>query len=342
MDFTVFKLQFPQGIHIGDGKPDTYTSTSSFLRSDTMYAAITAMLAQLGDLPEGYVPSYTISSLFPYTSIDNEVEYFFPRPITKLPFPETSELIDFRKKIKKLQWIGKDYFERVLMGNSFSIDEIKQGLQGAYFSERLRVFKGMDQRIISTTELRDRVKVPRQGGEDATPFSFEVMRFEEGSGLYFLCSTDGKEDVIKALELLKDTGLGTDKNLGYGHFSYTEDRISIQVPERDCQYAVSLGLITPSDISEWKSWIHDGHNNYSAYSLIKRGGWITTEGFTSFKKGSIYMLKEGSIIQNKQNHEVAGNAFIDLSPISMGWKDMPPVLRCGKSFTLPINIPTDV
>ncbi len=350
MKFSLFRLYFPQGIHIGDDKPDGYAHSESFIRSDTLYAAITSVLAEFGEIPDNYQPEYTVSSLFPFTTMNGNEEYFFPRPQMRIPFPQTDELLDHRKEIKGFKWIGKTYLERILHGKSFTAEEVKNQIQESFFTAQV-----LRDNKIMRAELRERVKIPRERSKDAQPdpFTFEVLHFTEGSGLYFLASESGKNSINLGLSILKDRGLGTDRNLGLGHFSYKSDTMEIEIPE-NYNAGISLGLLLPDSRREWNNWtaeiklFQNGTVVKPGYSLIKRGGWLTYEKAMTFRKGSVYMLEEGSLLnldptlKNQNDPIVFGKSMISLKPKGVDWKELPPVLRCGKSFVLPTKLISDV
>ena len=62
--YTAYLLHFPGPLHIGDVRDD-YGVSLKTISSDTMYAAITATLAKIGEtIPEDGNLGCTISSLF--------------------------------------------------------------------------------------------------------------------------------------------------------------------------------------------------------------------------------------------------------------------------------------
>jgi len=347
MNFIVYKLTFPYGIHIGGSKPNAYDTSETFIRSDTLYAAMTSVLAEVEGVTKDYIPEFTISSLFPYYTHNNKTSYFFPRPRFRLPFIFSRELIDYRKKIKSISWIDHLHFEKIINGTSFEISEIESSLKGSFLTTG-----EIPGNSIIEKNIRDRVVVPRDVSNinQPNPFVFEVLQFKGGSGLYFLVSGDSERRISKALSILQNRGLGTDRNLGLGHFEFETEELNIKVPHNS-QIGITLGLILPDKPDTWSEWTKEismksGKRFKPGYSLIKRGGWITSERASHFRKGSVFMLEEGSVLNIKDSYNkepiVLGNSNISLRPKSIDWVDLPPVLRCGKSIVIPTKLPGNV
>jgi len=76
-----------------------------------------------------------------------------------------------------------------------------------------------------------------------------------------------------------------------------------------------------------------------SYQLIKRGGWITTEPYTTYRKKSVYMFAEGGIfkLNSDKNIETLGKT-VNLKPEAEFLKIQHNIYRVGKSIFLPINI----
>ncbi|MBY5959776.1 type III-A CRISPR-associated RAMP protein Csm4 [Membranicola marinus] len=352
MKFSLFRLSFPHGIHIGDEKPDNYSQSQDFIRSDTLYAAFSAVITELKGIDEEYIPKFTISSLFPFKEIEGKIEYFFPRPKMRIGFNEPDKLLDYRKDIKGIQWIGKDFFERILHGQNFTTDEVGRFIHDSCFSPSL----ANENSKIYYNEIRERVAIPRHRREDdqPNPYVFDVLHFGKGAGLYFLASETDQDIIEQCLFILKDRGLGTDRNLGLGHFTYVKDDLELKVPD-NFSTGINLGLLLPNSSEEWQNWTSEVQINKDGeeiikpgYELIKRGGWITVPGYQKFRKGSVYMMEEGSILKlnGKQSIKakplIFGNPGISLKPNIADTVKLPPVLRCGKSFVIPTKMNNDV
>jgi CRISPR-associated protein Csm4 len=325
MTYTAYFLKFITPLHLSDYKPDSYETSESFLRSDTIIAAIMASWAKKGLegwIGDGDLP-FTVSSAFPfYQEKDKDIVMFLPRP--KLPFNNEDEDGSISKELKKVKWIDKNLFESVISGKSFSI---KSSLQGDFLST-----SNVNANFM-IRQVSERVTIPRDRSiEESRPFYMERIYFND-AGLYFLATGDHLDRINTALDLLQHEGIGTDRNVGNGFFTYTNQEIQLNVPQ-DTKYYMSLGLYCPDS----KENLEQELDEKSAYDLIKRGGYITKEGYQTIEKYSIYMMAEGSIL--KTNKPIHGKPNIDLTPIDLHQNMRPnhPIYRCGRTIFIPVKV----
>ncbi|HOY12962.1 MAG TPA: type III-A CRISPR-associated RAMP protein Csm4 [Saprospiraceae bacterium] len=331
MIYTTYFLNFVTPIHIGDHKPDSYENTESFLRSDTINAAIIASWAKLGHIDwietcKGALP-FTISSAFPYYGVAGSENIFFPR--LKIPFDLVEKDARLSKQIKKITWMDKNYFETVINSK-----KIEKDFEAHIKKEFLTSDKNFPKDGFMTKQISERVAIPRERTEDnqSEPFYMERIYFENG-GLYFLAIGDEFEKLEAALNVLKYEGFGTDRNIGNGFFEWHRSNISIDLP-KDVKYSTNLGMYCPESKEKVETEIDD----YSGYNLVKRGGWITSSSHQSIEKDSIYMFGEGSIF--KKSEAIDGQKNIDLSPKNLPTSMKPghPIYRSGCSIFIPVKI----
>lgn len=320
MKFTAYFLRFTTPLHLGDYKPDSYESTESFLRSDTITAAIISTWAKQGH--ENWIgdgnTKFAVSSAFPFYGNTNEEVLFFPK--LRLPFNLVDKDSSLSKTIKKIAWVDKDIFEIILNGEYISID-IKEKSKGEFLSQQnipsYFIFKSHS----------ERVSIPRDPSNDSTPFTMERLVFEN-AGLYFLASGDDLEKIKIALDLLQHEGIGTDRSIGNGFFTWSSKEIELNVPTHS-EYSASLGLYCPE-----RKNIKEELDDKASYDLIKRGGWITSFGYQSFEKNSIYMFTEGSVF--KKNAGVDGVGNLNLTPKDITLDHT--IYRSGKTIFIPVKI----
>ncbi len=333
------KLAFDTPLHLSQGKGD-YETSYDLLHSDSLKAALFVSGLQLGyDLGKDFFGKFRLSSGFPY----HGKEYFFPRPMSPFPLKLGKDQLDAAKKVKKLQFIGKSYFEKVLKGDALSANERivpKQHLlQGGKF---LSSTLAENQLILKKAE-QQRVTIPHaHTGEAPTPFYLERIFLEEGAGYYFLLEVDDdnlKKKLKAMLRLLGDQGIGTDRHVGNGLFTFDADKhwkegFELEVPDNaDRQVGMSLYLpekteLSPAFLSE------------SAYLLRKRGGWLASPSdntYLTFRKRSVYMFSEGSVFPSTEKR-LEGKCE-DLKPLFED--DHPPfpheVWRDGQALFLPMT-----
>lgn len=330
MSFTAYRLYFNGPLHISDSRSD-YGSSESKIHSDSFYAALIAALAKVQEEVNADL-GCTISSLFPFTtSQEDKVIYFFPKPFIDLKNYATG--YGDIKKLKRIEWLDKAYFEELLNGVIKSnIND--NTINGAFLSSENFEEKFIEKQVIP------RVAVPRSAKENegnTNIFYIEKTYFKENSGLFFLSKGDTSQ-LEKALHILQHEGIGTDRNVGFGAFRYeTEHDFEIQVPD-NTEHFLSLSLFNPDDKDVVNRLID---NPNTAWEIVKRGGWITSAQNTGIRKKSIYMMNEGSIFYSPDNKiDILGKVDFDLNPDAVEGFTPPnhPIWRSGRSLFLPIKM----
>ena len=320
--FTAYLLHFPGPLHIGDMRDD-YGVSFQTLSSDAMYAAMTATLAKMGEaIPPTGDLGCTISSLFPYYQANQAAEsiLFFPKPMSFTPMAKDTQDI---KTLKKITWVDLHYLELILQGGDLAEENTIAGVRDKVYLTQSECEKFI------YSQVKNRVAVSR-ACEDANPFYMDDIHFTGHSGLYFLA--EGNTTVIdKVLPLLMHEGIGTDRNVGHGHFEYQKKKIEIQVPKvSDMGLLLSTYIPTRSEILE-KNLDHDG----IAYQIVRRGGWITQIGYNTQRKNAIYAFDAGSVLHGLHSGD---GAIVDLATEQFKTETKHEIWRCGKSIVLPIKI----
>lgn len=323
--FKVYKLHFKTPLHLGDERDD-YSISLKTIHSDTMYSALISSLAKMGnDIPQDGDLGFTISSLFPFYQENEEsnANYFFPKPL-KQTMPKLKD-ISKAKDVKKVLWLDKYYFEKIINGTSlFEDDESINCIKDEYLTEA-----NIEKDFISS-QVFPRVTVSRSGQEDAKPFYMEKIFFTDNSGLFFIAQ--GETDLLeKALNLLQHEGIGTDRNVGNGFFEYTTDEIEINLP-KDSVNIMSLSLFIPEDQQQLVK-MFEGEN--VAYDFVRRGGWITTPPYNTYRKNAIYAFLPGSVFNNRSS-ETHGK-IVDLKPEIEHANFSHSIWRNGKAIFIPIT-----
>jgi len=334
MKYKTYYLAFNSPLHLGNHKPESYEQSEEFLRSDTILAAVYATWAKMGHkewIPDDGDSPFTLSSAFPYI-LTNKKEnpkyiHFFPRP--KLRFNRNEgENTDssVRKGIKKIQWLDEEYFEIVINNEPIvSFGKNNNHLKKGYLSGKI------DPNDYITRDLLQRVTIPRdvETPEDSEPFYMERIFFND-AGLFFMAVGNELEKLEKALKFLQDEGFGTDRTVGNGFFELKTGEIDIDTPE-EYSLMTNLSLFIPESKEDFLSAIS---SKEAAFESIKRGGWITTDGYLTMEKKSVLMFAEGGIW--KISKSISGKGNIDLTPkdIDIDHK----IWRSGKSIFIPIKV----
>lgn len=331
----IVRFSFSTPLHIGNERSD-YASGEAFVQSDTLLAAIYHAWARLGKshwIDEDVCSDapLLVSSMFPTVADKNGNHvYFLPKPI-KAGINHRDNNLDTatRKKLKKVKWIDTAMLYDELAGKTQPAEDF---IYGTFRSKN-----GALQYPFLKSKVVPRVMVPRQGG-DTTIYYIERHYFCNGAGLYaFVQSNDeGKKRLRAALNLLAEEGLGTDRNVGNGKFGYAfENRLPLKLSGGD--YGMALGMYCPAHHDELTTAIGAP---FSAYDMVKRGGWLS-EPYNTWRKKQIFMFKPGSLL--KLSSPVApGNlgvmgTVLNVAPDRVVPPVQHPVYRSGRTVFLPVT-----
>jgi len=323
-----FKLHFKGPLHIGSGNEEM-DKTSIMYHSDALKSAIYSIgISLFEEWKEAsfFFNAVKLSSCFPYINND----FFLPRPFInfKFNFSKTSE-DKSAKKAKKIEFISGALLQKWFTDNldSPKVNEEFISNDGAFL-----FFKNTPVEIFRS-EIQQRVAVPREGNSgDAKPFYLDRIFFAPDAGLYFLAQFDNeviRSQFIKALSILGDNGIGTDRTVGNGLFTfdYDSDIGSFELPGTGAlNKKVNLGLYLPIEEE-----INTINLEDSAWQLKKRGGYIagsTHEKFLSLRKKSIYFFSAGSAFKTVKQ---LNGRVVDLKPefndtdLHSIWRDGQPI-----------------
>lgn len=335
----IYKLHFTSPLHLSTQRAD-YGISQTTIPSDTIYAALTACLAKLGEkIPDNGDLGCTISSLFPfYQSKDGKAMYFLPRPLlSESPTAEIKEM----KKIKKVVWLEVSAFNVMLAGDHpFESFEIL----GKYLIPKDNNFgfknNKEDKKLTDSykytdfchSQVSERVSITdRTMQSDAEPFYMDRVFFREKSGLYFIA--EGNTELLdKAIKLLALEGIGTDRNVGNGFFEFESDTLDLELPD-NANHILALSSFCPETKEQLDSMLY---SDKATYELQRRGGWITTPPNQSLRKNVIYMFAAGSVLKHDANDICTFGKIVNLRPDII--KDEHPIWRCGKALFIPINV----
>lgn len=320
--YDCIKLRFHTPLHLSRGR-EQYDEGATTLHSDTLVAALFSAACRLGVEAEevlSMLDSFRISSAFPFYG----EEYFFPKPMTALPF-KLSDLDKEKqgKPFKKIRFLGKDWFEKILFAEEEQIQARTHLQQPAFLTDKPigTVFK---------REVVQRVTIAPDYSEDAKPFYTERLYFAEDAGLFVLVQwldESAKPLFQNAFRLLGDLGVGTDRSVGNGFFTPSFGSLSLSMPDQASNQC-ALGLYLPHE-----SEIQEDFLEKSAWGLVKRGGFLAgaaNEEHITLRKKSVYMFDVGSVFPNTP---LKGKR-VDLKPDWQGLNH--PVWREGRPVFVPI------
>jgi len=336
--FNVIKLNFGDNpVHFATPSKD-YTTSETILHSDTLYSALLDVAFNLDLLKSSDEGNYGfyLSSAFPYyyDSKNNKTYYFFPRPlITEVRPPD-----EYSKKWKKVKWIEKSLFEKIIT-NPDELQISEKNIQGEFLiPDGLEKFDSNF--ILKEEQPRVKVGLP---GIDSEPYYVQRIYFQNNCGLFFITLFDNdeiKKIFYNILDFLKYEGFGSYRTIGFGQFTYTTDEgINISSPENS-NYACTLSLFCPENKEQLFQMLKD-----ASWQLIKRGGWITNHQY-KFRKKNVTMFSEGSIffipdnaknIKKINSFKVIGS-ILNVAPSNENISIPYPVFRYGKGIFIPVKI----
>lgn len=371
LDLEYIKLTFTTPLHFSQGKA-SFETTKDVLHSDMLKSALFASAIALYGTEKitkkSFLEHLQISSAFPFLG----EELFFPKPLIKPPIStfdgQAISALALDKKMRKVKYLGQSLFEKFISGASNISLQQKHFLQGgSLLSEsfldhpdpfKVNLFNTMQsQRIyhphwgIPTYDAQGKLVRDESGEiveEEVTPFYMEKLFFQEHAGLYFFIQIkdEAVRDYLKgALRLLSDSGLGTDRNTGYGQFTWSApQKMQLRIPPIEQSNAwMNLGLYCPKSED-----LQEDLLSQSSYQLLKRGGWISSpsnDAFYAYRKKSIYMFGEGGVFPKRAafDHDDATlekGKICDLKPdvVAVDAKTAHPIWRDGRSIFLPIKL----
>lgn len=294
-------MEFTGPVHIGY-KEGLYNLTETVIHSDTIFSALVNCYNLLFGLQktkaflnEVLKGSLLLSSAFYYA----DDEYFLPRPMDARKYAE-----DF-KEDKKIKYVS----EKILRG-----EESKGFRKGDMFWLRER------EDVVYKIEERPRVTVDRLTSASNIYYT-SACRFNKNCGLWFYIDMEEalEKEVMAALRLMGDEGLGGERTYGYGCFVFKE----MEEVKRETGGKINLllSLCMPSSMEEIK--------RFAYYGLIQRTGYVFSP-YSNIRRHSVFrMFAEGSVVEG----HVEGTIYDD-TPEGF---DYHKVFKYGKAFLLPLE-----
>ena len=309
MSYLLYKLRFPNGIHIGTASGNTLEETMIGVYSDTFYSALYNEYMKIYNDNELYKVSKTgdflVSDLLPFKEKDDmSTDFYLPKPFISVQRNERrndEEVVD-RKKVKATNFIPADkleeYFSFLKNGTNFPIIDDDFGKKQLYTKNKVSL-----------------------ENEDTQLYNIEIFKFNEKSGLYFIVKLPENEKWQRIfeniLESLSLTGIGGKKNSGFGQF-VSEDPMFFDGTDFDAIESDSDAFINRALFSNEKKFlilssyspkieeIGKIKENENYYQLIKRSGFVNSSSYSeqAEKRKQVYMLSSGSVLNFKPEGKI--------------------------------------
>lgn len=352
--YTIYRLKFKTQLHLGRTTGPAQTGklglekTETYIPADTLFSAVCQTWTTFYDTEslttflnryraDNAVLPFTLTSAFPYA----DSVYFFPKPLTLRESKDTPEKAkaEVKKKIKKLQFVSGNLFRHIISGHLPASSDKKlitingekcypMNREKAWInSEENRQLKNTLEEIdIWETDTRPRVTLgSRNSGAEI--WHVETVQFNANCGLWFAAQFDSEETKHKIetlLRVLGDTGIGGERNAGYGMFDVTETTLEIPPPKTGSQF-VALSPICPQSPEQLAQLL----TGDIAYTLNPLTGWVSSTGSDSRRK-QISMFAEGSVLHASDTHI---GRLVDLRPDN--WEH--PVYRYGYAWQVGVT-----
>jgi len=319
--------------------------------SDTLFAALVATLADLegADGVAAFVapfergqPPFLLTSVFPRVGDLS----LFPLPYARIELtPQRGQ----RKLLKKLRYVSPAIFRRIL--DRRPMDEYANGENGkGAFLQDGKVWIAAEEaqrlptgwRGLSSDQLRkqkvwqsqpiDRVTVGRVTSASAI---YRIGRTVYGPdcGLWFGVQWPGDPDSTSQERLetlllhLGDRGLGGERSVGYGQFTFERAFLTLDLPER----APDGPALTLSRYLPRREELPSALQGDAFYRLSPVEGWLNASGHKAQRRKQVRLLTEGSVFQPVGTGP--WGCLADARPA--GWNDHP-IWRYG--YACPVGI----
>lgn len=295
MEYTIYKLEFPNGVHFGTMALE---STQYTFQADTFFSALCIEAIKKGeDCLEKLVryvetEQLLFSDAFPY--IKNE--YYLPKPILHIENSARGDSV-VKKAYKKLDYVPLSVFENYLNGTL--------PLERTNDLEQLGSFDS-------------KVSVAIRGEEEAQPYRIGIYYYNDGCGLYVLVRYEKEEFLAffeELLEGLSFSGIGGKRNTGLGRFLYYKvkrlpEELMVRLNQKAKKYmTLSVSLPTEEEL--------DAAMEKATYLLQKRSGFVSSANYAKqqMRKKDLYVCQAGSCFTMKYKGAVYDVSSVGEHPV---------------------------
>ncbi len=279
MEYRLYKLCFPYGVHFG---VNSLESTEFFFCADTLFSALYTEALKIGaEFAEKLYhiaedEDFFLSDALPFC----KNEYYLPRPMMyveyKQEIPDAKEI----KALKKIKYIP--------------ISKFSSYMQGSY--------KGETGGINELGKKEVKVSARIRGQEETLPFRVGIYYFNQGNGLYIIVGAkdmDSLKFIGELIEQLSYSGIGGKRSSGQGRFIAEQGELPAELWNRvhtsaDTYMTLSVSLPKEEELEDTLSMS-------KGYSLQKRSGFVYSDCYSDeyLRKKDLYVFAAGSCFAKK-------------------------------------------
>lgn len=307
----------PRGsFHIGEPVGIERQRVLGHIPSDTLFAALATAWAERGEIEAKLAlfrngsPPFLLTSAFPclHDQALRPVLRFFPRPMVQIQAAQEAK-DRAGKRLKEAAWVSESLFWRLCKGEDVS-DACQEELFGpggfwVTAEEAEALPKDAEGHLKPLWKQWDvpRVTLDRQTNA-STLYHIGRVTLRENVGLWFAVRGD-LELIREALGLLADSGIGGLRSTGHGAFKWADMEGDL-ADAGNSGYVVTLARYAPHDENEVRSALQVP---CAAYKLDTVGGWCIDNRYHSWRRRSVRMIAEGSVLGVK-----AVGWLVDVTP----------------------------
>lgn len=283
MQFTIYSLRFPIGVHFGAG---SLWDSMNTLPADTFFSALcqeafahggeTELEALVAAARKG---ALRLSDLFPFVGD----ELYLPKPLYPVTSEQEGDSI-VKKSFKKLKYIPVSQWDTYLRGELNPVEAAGQFQQ----------FGKSSVRTMSASRAPEKLD-----SGDMLPYSVGVYQFSPGSGLYLIAGFADEKlqnlfDVL--LHSLSYSGLGGKRSAGLGRFTAEKTAVPVVLEQKlRSKKAPYMALsVCMAEADELEN-VMEG----AQYLLLKRSGFIASPNYAPelWRKRDFYSFCAGSCFE---------------------------------------------
>lgn len=284
MKYTIYKLSFYTGIHIGEGR---LSKSGYVFCADIFFSALCQEALKLyGESGIVKLLNWTrkekllLSDGMPY--IGNT--FYLPKPMVRIE--KENQDASVRKQAKKLSFVSLQHYDEFLQGNLDFEVELKE------FSR------------LGKLEVRTRLNKR----DDTGPYQVGVFHYGRNAGIYVIIAYE-EEEVLDYIEdllySLGCAGIGGKISSGLGKFEPMFEEMPESLEQRLSDYQaypnkITLSVSLPKE-NELEESLHQAN-----YGIVLRSGFIASSTYAENfqKKKDLYCIKAGSLFFNTYKGDV--------------------------------------